>query len=241
MTSVPTSADGQPLGQRGIRTRQRILEAVAGAIEQQGLRGLRLADVADEVGISPPAFYQDFNDLDEAILALCEEIGGFLPAFSFEHEGLTNGDGHAESTRSFIARYFEYWQAHRAVLWAHNIAVTAGDERFEQVRAETFRPMVGALESFIQAGQREGRIDPSISHVSLGAALTMMLDRMCMLEPQLREWGTGSPDDFVNALAYVFDRALGVGNQGAVRAEPAPTSELTRRWRRNPPWRRTTH
>jgi AcrR family transcriptional regulator len=60
---VPTSTDGQPLGERGVRTRHRILEAVAAAIEQQGLRGLRLADVANEVGFSPPAFYQYFNDL----------------------------------------------------------------------------------------------------------------------------------------------------------------------------------
>lgn len=34
VTSDPTSADGQPLGSRGRRTRQRILAAVAGAIEQ---------------------------------------------------------------------------------------------------------------------------------------------------------------------------------------------------------------
>ncbi|MGB8390509.1 TetR/AcrR family transcriptional regulator [Mycobacterium sp.] len=240
MSPVPTSTDGQPLGQRGIRTRQRILEAVARAIEQQGLRGLRLADVADEVGISPPAFYQYFNDLDEAILALCEEIGGFLPAFSFEGQGLTNGDGHAESTRGFIARFFEYWEAHRAVLWARNIAVTAGDERFQQVRAETFRPMVAAIEAFIEAGQREGRIDPSISRVSLGAALTMTLDRMCMLKPQLQDWGTGSSDDLVDALAYIFDRALGVGNQAAPHAGHSPSADAGRRWQRKPPWRRTT-
>lgn len=240
MTGVPTSTDGQPLGHRGIRTRQKILEAVAGAIERQGLRGLRLADVAEDVGISPPAFYQYFNDLDEAILALCEEIGGFLPAFSFEDEALTNGDGHVESTRGFITRFFEYWDAHRAVLWARNIAVTAGDERFQKVRAETFQPMIVALESFIEAGQREGRIDPSISRVSLGAALTMALDRMCMLAPQLREWGTGSPDDLVDALAYVFDRALGVGSQNVPRVGRGSAADLGRRLRRNPPWRRTT-
>lgn len=237
---VPTATDGQPLGQRGIRTRQRILEAVAGAIEQQGLRGLRLADVAEGVGITPPAFYQYFNDLDEAILALCEEIGAFLPAFSFEDEGLTNGDGHSQSARAFIARFFEYWDAHRAVLWARNIAVTAGDERFQKVRAETFRPMIAAIEEFIEAGQREGRIDPSISRVSLGAALTMTLDRICMLKPQLQEWGTGSSDELVDALAYVFDRALGVGNRGAPPAGPDSSADLGRRWQRKSPWRRRT-
>lgn len=237
---VPTSTDGQPLGQRGLRTRQRILEAVARAIEQQGLRGLRLADIADEVGISSPAFYQYFNDLDEAILALCEEIGAFLPAFSVDAEGLTNGDGRAESTRDFVVRYLSYWDAHRAVLWARNIAVTSGDERFQTVRAETFRPMIAALEEFIRVGQDDGRIDPSVNPVSLGAALTMTLDRMCMLAPQLREWGTGPPEDLVDALTYVFDRALGVGADAFDHGQTSAGDEGGRFWRRRAPWRRTT-
>ncbi|BBY37997.1 TetR family transcriptional regulator [Mycobacterium mantenii] len=240
MVTVPTSTDGQPLGQRGIRTRQRILEAVAGAIERQGLRGLRLADVAEDVGISPPAFYQYFNDLDEAILALCAEIGGFLPTFSLDDEGLTNGDGSAESTRAFIARFFEYWEAHRAVLWARNIAVAAGDERFQTIRAEMFRPMVAGIEAFIRAGQREGRVDPSINPVTLGAALTMLLDRMCMLAPQLGEWGTGSVDDLIDALAYIFSRALGTGNQREPVGRGAVATDPGRNWRRKKPWRRTT-
>src|SRR5687767_1289825 len=77
--AIPTSADGQPLGERGLRTRQRILEVIGVAIQRQGLRGIRLADIAQEVGFKPPAFYQYFTDLDEAILALCEEAGDLLP------------------------------------------------------------------------------------------------------------------------------------------------------------------
>ena len=233
---TPTSTDGQPLGQRGIRTRQRILEAVAATIAQQGLRGLRLADVAEEVGITAPAFYQYFNDLDEAILALCEEIGAFLPEFSVDGDVLTHGDGSAESTGDFIARYFAYWDAHRSVLWTRNVAVTSGDERFQTVRDETFRPMVTALEGFIALGQREGRIDPSLSPV-LGRPLTMTLDRVCMLAPQLREWGTGSTASLVDALTYVFDRALGVGNADQLSGETL--AEAGRFWRKAP-WRRTT-
>src|SRR3546814_14803235 len=70
VAATPTSADGQPLGQRGLRTRQRILEVIGAAIQQHGLRGIRLADIADEVGFQPPAFYQYFNALAQANLAL---------------------------------------------------------------------------------------------------------------------------------------------------------------------------
>jgi AcrR family transcriptional regulator len=206
--------DGQPLGPRGIRTRQRILEAVAEAIEQQGLRGLRLADVATKVGFSPPAFYQYFNDLDEAILALCEEVGQLLPPFSFrEDEAGSNGDeAHREGTREFVARFFEYWDRHRAVLWTRNVAVMSGDPRFQDVRNETFVPMTQAVRARIETLQSADRIDPSLSSTSLGAALVVMIDRLAMLKPQLLEnWGDGAQDDLIDAVAFILDRSLGGG------------------------------
>lgn len=212
MSSAPTSTDGQPLGRRGVLTRQRILTAVAGAIEQQGLRGLRLADVASDVGFSPPAFYQYFNDLDEAILALCEEVGELLPTFSFGEADESDGaESEEDGSREFVARFLEYWDDHRALLWARNAAVTAGDARFQTVRDESFRPMVEALGSRIEAAQRAGRMDASVSPVSLGAVLTVMLDRVAMLSPQLLQyWGAKDSEVLVESVAYVLDRVLGV-------------------------------
>lgn len=216
VTSEPTSVDGQPLGKRGLKTRQKILEAVAGAIEQQGLRGLRLADVAAEVGFSPPAFYQYFNDLDEAILTLCEEVGGMLPPFAFPRDGDGAPPDPDESTRAFVERFLSYWDEHRALLWARNVAVTSGDQRFSDVRNETFKPMRDALTERIAAGQREGRIASHVKAVPLGAVLTVMLDRAGMLAPLLREhWTEEEAAGLSDALAYVFDRVLGVDSTGA--------------------------
>ncbi len=210
MTTTPTSTDGQPLGARGLQTRQRILEAVATAIEQNGLRGLRLADIAADVGFSAPAFYQYFNDLDEAILALCEEAGHFIPAFPDPDADWTNDDAPSESTQDFVTRFFDYWNEHRAILWSRNVAVTTGDTRFKDVRDEAFRPMIESIRARIEAGQREGRVDPSVSARGLGAALTVMLDRIGMLSPQLMEtWRTEKEADIIDAVAYIFDRVLG--------------------------------
>lgn len=223
-TTVPTSTDGQPLGTRGLRTRQRILEAVARGIQENGLRGLRLADVAAEVGFSQPAFYQYFNDLDEAILALCEEIGHLLPAFPFSESGWSDGDFSSESTRAFVSQFFEYWDQHRAVLWSRNVAVIAGDDRFQSVRDETFRPMGDAIRARIETGQREGRIDPSVSPRGLNAALVVMLDRIGMIGPQLIEtWGTDTAEDLMDALAYIFDRVLGVPAEDTIESPRSPS------------------
>jgi len=234
VTTDPTSTDGQPLGERGLRTRQRILESVAACIETQGLRGLRLADVAEEVGFSPPAFYQYFNDLDEAILALCEEVGHSIPAFPVPETGWNGPPDSPERTREFVARFFEYWDQHRAVLWSRNVAVIAGDDRFQDVRNDAFKPMVDALRAEIEAAQREGRVDRSVSPRALGASLTVMLDRMAMLTPQLVEyWGTDDEDDVVDAVAYIFDGVLGIeSGRSATKRRPTAASGRTKSRRR---------
>ena len=205
---APTSTDGQPLGARGIRTRQRILEAIGAAIQQRGLRGVRLADIADEVGFKPPAFYQYFTDMDEAILALCEEAGDVLPQFRVDTEGWgldPNG------TRPFVEQFFRYWDEHRPLLTARHVAIMSGDTRFQEAADQAFRPVAEALQAQIEAAQEDGRIDPSLEPVALGAVLNLMIDVAGMAAPALSRYWKGADDsELVDAVAYVFDRVLGV-------------------------------
>jgi AcrR family transcriptional regulator len=208
------STDGQPLGKRGLQTRQRILEVIANLIEQHGLRGLKLADVAQEVGFSPPAFYQYFRDMDEAILALCQEVSEQLPAFTFSGEGWTEGDGSSEGTLPFVESFMAYWDLHRPVLWARNVAVNEGDLRFQAIRNQAFQPMTEALETRILAGQGAGLVDPTVVPRSMAAALVVMLDRVGMVSPNVIEpLGGREPQDIIKAMAYIIDRALGVDHR----------------------------
>lgn len=191
-----------------MRTRQRILEAIGAAIEAHGVRGLRLADVAADVGFSPPAFYQYFAGLDDAILALCEEVGELSPQFK-EDAAEWSGDRRT-SAQAFIEQYFDYWDEHRSLLTARHMAIIAGDERHQQVADEAFRPSAEALQRNIEAGQREGRIDPHLHPVALGAVLNIMLDMAAMQAPGLNQyWGAADSTDLVAAITYVFDRTLG--------------------------------
>ncbi len=213
MSAEPTSVDGQVLGARGLRTRQRILEAVGAAIEANGVRGLRLADVAAEVGFSPPAFYQYFTDLDDAILALCAEVGDLSPQLT--DDAADWGDDQSDPTgppgaQPFVEQFFAYWDEHRSLLTARHMAIVAGDARHQQVANESFRPTAEALQAKIEAGQREGRIDASLQPIALGAMLNMLLDLAAMEAPSLnRYWGTDESTELIEAIAYMFDRTLG--------------------------------
>jgi AcrR family transcriptional regulator len=208
--SVLTSSEGQPLGKRGLRTRQRILDVIADLIEKHGLRGLMLADVARDVGFSPPAFYQYFQDLDEAILALCEEVSERLPEFPALNDGPQIEDVSTDRrSRPFVESFLAFWGTNHAVLWSRNVALNEGDARFRAVRDNAFEPMMTGLADTITAAQREGSLDPSIKPSLLAAALIVMIDRIGMLSPQLTGQYGQRHEDLVDAVAYVFDRALG--------------------------------
>ncbi len=220
MVATRTSADGQPLGERGIRTRQRILEAIGAAIERNGLRGLRLADIAQEVGFKPPAFYQYFADLDEAILALCAEAGDLVPDFEVDDDDW--GGDHPHGTRPFVEQFFRYWDDNRPLLTARHVAIMSGDHRFQAVADESFRPVAEALQSKIEAGQRDGRIDADLHPVALGAVLNLMIDVAGMAAPGLnRYWNADDETELVAAVSYVFDRVLGVVPDEGDPAGPA--------------------
>lgn len=184
------------------------------AIQQQGLRGIRLADIADDVGFKPPAFYQYFTDLDEAILALCDEAGDLLPSFEIDADDW--GDDHPHGARPFVEQFFAYWDDHRPLLAARHLAIMSGDARFQDAANEAFRPVADALRVKIEAGQAEGRIDPSLHPVAVGAVLNLMIDVAGMAAPALSTyWDADDSTELIDAVSYVFDRVLGVGSDDA--------------------------
>lgn len=205
---TPTATDGQALGPRGVETRRRILEAMARLIEQHGVRGVKQSDVAREVGFSPPAFYQYFHDMDEAMLALCEYVSEQVPDYRSMAGETWDQVGEAGS-REFIERFFEYWDEHRVVLHTREAMLDAGDARYRKIRDETFQPITRALMAKIEAAQQAGRIDPELSPRALAATLIVMIDRLGMLSPSVIEpWGDKA-SDVIAAVAFVFDRVLG--------------------------------
>mgnify|MGYP001270051050 CR=1 FL=1 len=223
MATTPTTVDGQPLGERGLRTRRRILEAVGAAIRERGLRGLRIADIAEEVGFKPPAFYQYFTDIDEAILALCREAGDLLPPLVLDTDEWDDGPG--AGAHPFVERFFGYWDEHRGLLTARHLAIMSGDERFQEVADDAFRPVAAALQVKIADAQSEGRSDPRLEPVALGAVLNLMIDVAAMASPDLQSYWWGSDaSELVDAVSYVFGRVLGVDPSVEERPDPSATA-----------------
>lgn len=62
--------DGRILGGKALATRERFLDAVGQVLAATGWRHVSVVEVARTAGMSPPAFYQLWDELEPAVVAL---------------------------------------------------------------------------------------------------------------------------------------------------------------------------
>ncbi len=176
-------------------------------IESRGVRELKLSEVTREVGVSPPAFYQYFKDLDEALLALAEQIGEHLSDVRASLELPWDTASGEELANAFVSQFAAYWDDNRPVLWVRNVAAQDGDPRFREIRNRSLEPLVSALTRQIELAQQAGRVDPAISPTALATTLMMLVERMGMMHHTVT-WLGVERDDLIRAVAYVFERTV---------------------------------
>jgi AcrR family transcriptional regulator len=107
-TSVHQTATRQ---EQKKRTREALLEAAAGLLENQNLSSLGLREVTRAVGIAPAAFYRHFKDMDELGAELVERsLGDLLPVIREARQGSADPDAAVRRTLDVLAAYVESHQ-----------------------------------------------------------------------------------------------------------------------------------
>jgi AcrR family transcriptional regulator len=218
MSSSPTTAattesavalDGRPLGKRGAATRRRLVEATARLLERQGVRDLRVVDIAREVGTSPATFYQYFRDVEEAVLALTAEVGEELAPVDELLRRSWKGPSGLDAAREMVDAFIRYWDEHRAVLRTRNLAAQEGDPRFRQVRNNSLRPLTDHLAAAVADSQAAGRVSTEIAPMAAAAALVALLERMAAFHRDLETLGITRADVVETTARIVHQTVTG--------------------------------
>ncbi|MEP6623374.1 MAG: TetR family transcriptional regulator [Acidimicrobiia bacterium] len=190
--------DGRSLGHRGAQTRARLLDATARLLEDNGLRELRVVDIARAVDLSPATFYQYFGDVEAAVLALSIAVGEETSSLGdLLAEDWSRPDG-LRFARQLVEDFITNWDEHRAVLRTRNLAAQEGDERFREVRNDSLRPLTEGIGAKVAA-----RSDSGLSPYAAGAAMVSMLERMAAFHSDLEAYGT-SRRDVVETTARIL-------------------------------------
>lgn len=189
-TEKPTfDQSGRAVGRRGLQTRQRLLDATAELLREQGMRDLRVVEIARQVGTSPATFYQYFKDVKEAILCLAEQAACEMPEIVALIDRPWRGQGGLDTARSIVDAVIQHWDTHEAVLRVRNLSADEGDARFRKVVREALTPFVDRLAAEIRRSQGSGRVSSDVSAAAAAAALVAMLERMASYHAQLENRG----------------------------------------------------
>jgi AcrR family transcriptional regulator len=197
---VAVALDGRALGRRGAQTRQRLLDATARLLEDNGLRELRVVDIARAVDLAPATFYQYFHDVEEAVLALSVAVGEETSSLSALVAQSWSGPAGLDVVRRLVEDFIANWDQHRGVLRTRNLAAQEGDLRFRAVRNDALRPLTEGIAAKVAA-----RGEAGVAPYAAAAAMVSMLERMAAFHTDLEAYGT-SRAEVVETTARILHR-----------------------------------
>jgi AcrR family transcriptional regulator len=205
----PAALDGRPLGNRGAQTRRRLLDATAALLETNGIRDLRVVDVARSVGTSPATFYQYFRDVEEAVLALAADVGDeVLPLTRLIEEPWDNPEG-LDHARSLVDGFVTYWDRHRAVLRTRNLAAQEGDQRFRDVRNRTLIEFTTRFRTKIESARTRRDVPEDLAPGAAAAALVALIERMAAYHGDLEPMGISRADLVATTARMIHQTVVG--------------------------------
>jgi AcrR family transcriptional regulator len=146
------TTDGRVPGRRGRATRDRLLGCTAELLTQTPWRSIKVIDIARQAGTSPATFYQYFENVEQAILVLAEELmeGAALLA------DLVDGDwtegASWETASAVVTGFMAYWEENRSVFRVVELATEEGDLRFQGLRVRALNAVTVTLARVIGAG-----------------------------------------------------------------------------------------
>lgn len=141
----------------GLEPREEILRHAAALFSSKGVGATRLSDIAASVGVSPPAIYYYFDNVDEIVERLLtfvvEESAAFATAAAREDGAAT------DRLRALVVQHVERLTAGPYDLWFVAGLSDAERTRFPGVTRQAKR-WRRAVERLVREGVEEGELRP---------------------------------------------------------------------------------
>jgi AcrR family transcriptional regulator len=200
--------NGQRIGAKGQRTRQRLIEVTIELLETHGLRDLTVAEVARVAQTSPATFYVYFDGVPDVVLAALETASQTSPEMlDLIAQDWVGHDGLAKA-REFVGLYCKLWSAHGTIFRVRNLAAEEGDPRFMEARRDAVRPLLALLGKRVDAAKAAGRVAAGLDGQANAAAILILLERLAAVGPLMT--GEGPSHDLIkDAAADIVAHALG--------------------------------
>jgi AcrR family transcriptional regulator len=146
------ATDGRTPGRRGLATRTRLLECTAELLATTPWRSIKVIDIARQAGTSPATFYQYFENVEQAILVMAEELMQGAGTLAELVDGDWSEQASWDTARRVVEGFMAYWEVNRAVFRVVELATEEGDLRFQGLRVRALNAVTVTLARVIASG-----------------------------------------------------------------------------------------
>lgn len=196
-----------PLGNKGKETRQLLMKTARKLLDAISPLSLSAATISKEAGTSPATFYVYFDNVEDILWALCDEISEDV-SHLFEDDSVLRVEERLEQDAlDFVRGYCDVWALHGPLLLYRNMEADRGNQRFNQLVLRIGLPILVALtDRIVEAAPPERPVTRSEANAE-AVVLFSAIDRIAAA---LHLWPQESlmPNVLLRAEARVLTRML---------------------------------
>ncbi len=160
--------------------RDAILDAAARVISRNGVRGLRVEQVAAEAKVSPPLLYYHFASRQGLIRAALERASERAPSASLREAPADGTSGYAALESALLAELDEDRDVRdNAVVWGEVSASAVFDPELRDDVREVSATWSAEVSDAVRRGIDDGSIRPDVDADAAGQILTALVDGLC--------------------------------------------------------------
>lgn len=160
--------------------REAILEAAARIISRDGVRGLRVEEVASEAGVSPPLLYYHFASRSGLIRAALEHASEHAPSIALRGSTPEGSDGYQAVLNALLGELDDDRSVRdNAVVWGEVSASAVFEPALRDDVRRVSDEWAGAVAEGIRRGHEDGTIRPSAGAAETAEVLITLVDGLC--------------------------------------------------------------
>jgi AcrR family transcriptional regulator len=182
------TTDGRVPGRRGRATRERLLGCTADLLTSTPWRSIKVIDIARQAGTSPATFYQYFENVEQAILVLAEELMEGAALLAELVDGNWTEEVSWETALAVVTGFMDYWETNRSVFRVVELATEEGDLRFQGLRVRALNAVTVTLARVIGSGGA-GASPAGNDPMAVAATLISMLAHVAAHQYGFEFWG----------------------------------------------------
>lgn len=196
-----------PLGNKGKETRLLLMATARKMLDKVSPLSLSAAAISKEAGTSPATFYVYFDNVEDILWALCDEITEDVSHLLEDESTLRDEARLEEDALAFVKGYCDIWAHHGPLLLYRNMEADRGNKQFNQLFLRIALPILeGLTDRIVEAAPA----DQPVSRSDANAEAVVFFSAIDRIAAALHLWPEDSlmPEVLLRAEARVLTRML---------------------------------